>query len=69
MKQGQATRSGAAGQKREPISNAINPAYPGELGIKLSEDSDKAAMHAGRGYSAPKAGSTVHHSGSQGKHK
>lgn len=70
MKQGQATRDGAAGQKREPISTAIRPAYAGEIGIKRVSDSLKAPMREGPGYSAPApTACSTHRSGSQGKHK
>lgn len=70
MKQGQASRDGSAGQKREPIANAINPHYPGNIGVKRVAESLTPPMHQGRGYSAPAPqGCTTHYSGSQGKHK
>jgi hypothetical protein len=64
-------------KKTEPKSHAINPAYPGQLGSAFGNhaadgDTSKTAavkMDEGRGYEAPKGGHTIHHSGSQGRHK
>jgi hypothetical protein len=77
MKQGRATHSGTASTKVEPTPHAVNPAYPGQLGISLGNhadhgDTSKTAavpMYEGRGLKAPMVGSTSHHCGSQGKHR
>lgn len=68
MKQGRAQHSGDAGQKREPIPHAINPGAVSEIGIHHVRTAPEP-MTLGRGYTAPKADTTIHHCGSQGKHR
>lgn len=68
MKQGRASSSGPGDQKREPIAHAVNPAAVAEIGIHEVR-TVPVQMYEGRGYEAPKANSTIHHSGSQGKHR
>ena len=53
-------------KKREPISHAVDPGAVSQLGIH--EGTPKPAFYEGRGYEAPKANSTIHEGGSQGKH-
>lgn len=68
MKQGRASHSGSSGQKVEPKSRAMNPGAVSEIGIHEVRTQPNP-LHAGRGYKAPMAGSQIHRSGSQGKHK
>lgn len=68
MKQGRATTSGPADQKREPIPHAVNPAAVSEIGIHQVRHTS-LPIYEGRGLEAPMAGSEIHHSGSQGRHK
>ena len=77
MKQGRAGISGPADRKIEPRSTAINPGGVANLGRahgNHASDSPHGTftpkitpMDAGRGYSAPNIGTSVHKSGSQGK--
>lgn len=65
MKQGQATRDGPGGAKREPISHAHSPEYVGQIGIQTPFTK---ASDSGRGFTAPApVGRTSHPCGSQGK--
>jgi hypothetical protein len=76
MKQGSG-RNSMAGQKREPIAHAINPAGVSQIGSAMGNHATEVgktlhgasvSMDRGRGFEAPKdAGRTVHHNGSQGK--
>jgi hypothetical protein len=76
MKQGQSGRS-VTETKVEPRSRAVNPGGVGQIGIaqgnhvmekgKVSGGLER--MYEGRGYKAPMAGTSSHHSGSQGKHR
>ena len=68
MKQGQASTSSAASQKREPIAHAVNVAAVSEIGIHQAR-STSLPLYEGRGLEAPMQGTTIHHCGSQGKHK
>lgn len=67
MKQGRASSSGSYSHKVEPKSQAINPAGVAQIGVAIDPKAQEP-MHEGRGYHAPKAGHTIHHHGSQGKH-
>lgn len=67
--QGRADRNTNAGHKVEPKSHAINPGGVDQLGEKVAVKSAFESLHQGRGYSAPRAGHTVHPSGSQGRHR
>lgn len=67
MKQGRATTSIVGSTKSEPISRAVNPAYPAELGVHEVRHT-AVPMYEGRGLEAPMVGETSHRSGSQGKH-
>lgn len=77
MKQGQANSSRMGSTKREPSSQAVNPAYPGQLGAHFGNHADEGdtprtgavQMYEGRGLEAPMVGETIHPCGSQGKHK
>lgn len=77
MKQGQASSSGPGSRKIEPRSHATSPTAVAQLGIMQgnhTEDNPNMPvrhhkLYEGRGYEAPMAGSEVHRSGSQGKHK
>jgi hypothetical protein len=53
--------------KTEPISRAVPPAYPAELGI-LESRRVKIPMYEGRGLEAPMAGQSIHKCGSQGRY-
>lgn len=68
MKQGQAQSSGMGSTKREPTSNAVSPAAVSEIGIHQSRTVSQP-LYVGRGIEAPQAATTVHESGSQGRHK
>ena len=68
MKQGRATTSGMGSQKREPIAHAVNPVAVAEEGI-IEVRHTSLPLYEGRGLEAPMQGTTIHHSGSQGKHK
>jgi hypothetical protein len=76
MKQGRADRSGPADRKIEPRSTAINPGGVDAMGQVFGNHASDGhitnarygtPLDAGRGYSAPGIGTTVHKSGSQGK--
>jgi len=67
MKQGTG-HSSNSGRKVEPTSRAVNPAAVAEIGIHEVR-TVPVKMYEGRGFEAPKIDSTIHHSGSQGKHK
>lgn len=64
MKQGRGNSS-AGSQKREPISHAVNVGTVSQIGLACGGSSKP--LYEGRGYEAPKAGSTTYKSGSQGK--
>jgi hypothetical protein len=66
MKQGQASRSGMAGAKREPNAHAISEEAVDQLGQACSYK--HYDLYKGRGYEAPKGGKQTHPCGSQGKH-
>lgn len=66
MKQGSGT-SRAGDQKREPIAHAVNPEAVSRIGIH--QVATPVPLYDGRGYEAPKASTTIHHCGSQGKHR
>jgi hypothetical protein len=68
MKQGQAQSSGTASTKREPIAHAVSPAAVSEIGIHQVR-ATSLPLYEGRGLEAPMQGTTIHHCGSQGKHK
>lgn len=57
----------SVGYKTEPVSRAVPPAYPAELGI-LESRRVKVPMYEGRGLEAPMAGHTTHKCGSQGRY-
>lgn len=57
-----------ASTKVEPKSNAVNPAAVAEIGVHQVR-STSLPLYEGRGLEAPMQGTTVHHSGSQGRHK
>lgn len=67
MKQGMGNNTNS-GQKREPIVHAVSPAAVSEIGIHQVR-STSVPLYQGRGLEAPMQNSTIHHSGSQGKHK
>ena len=77
MKQGRADSSGAGHRKIEPHSKAINPGGVDAMGQSFGNHSMEGGtgrlvvtqMDAGRGYSAPRIGTTRHPCGSQGRHK
>lgn len=68
MKQGQAQSSHSGSTKTEPRSRAVNPAAVAELGI-IESRVNSLPLYEGRGLEAPMRGTTIHHCGSQGKHK
>lgn len=67
MKQGHATHSGVASTKVEPEPQAISPAGVSQMGEALHQA--HMPLHEGRGLKAPMAQKTIHHGGSQGRHK
>jgi len=66
------------GRKREPIAKAVSPAGVSQIGEAMGNhatDSQGKILHGvskplyiGRGFEAPKVGTTVHHGGSQRRH-
>lgn len=68
MKQGSG-HSSSGDRKREPISHAVSPAAAGQIGVAQAYPRATAQLYEGRGIEAPKATSTTHHCGSQGRHK
>lgn len=68
MKQGRATYDAVTDTKVEPISHAVDICSVADIGNAQSCGGTSKPLYSGRGYSAPMAGSDVHHSGSQGKH-
>jgi len=76
MKQGRATRDGPSGRKREPISKSVHETAVSELGRAVQYQ--KEDLYGGKGLkgssprpaaAGPGGGRTIHHSGSQGRHK
>ncbi len=67
MKQGTG-RSTDSAQKREPVSHAVSPAAASEIGVQVIRHTS-LPLYEGRGLEAPMQGTTIHHCGSQGKHK
>lgn len=67
MKQGRG-HSVSGEQKREPIAKAVNPGGAAQIGTMTGTARSVERLYEGRGYEAPKCGSSVHRSGSQGKH-
>jgi hypothetical protein len=66
-----------SGMKREPIAKAVSPAGVSQIGEAMGNhatDSGKILhgaskpLYVGRGFEAPKTGTTVHHGGSQRRH-
>lgn len=68
MTQGRADKSGVASTKREPIAHKVNIAAVAEEGIHQVRETS-ILLYAGRGLEAPMQGTTIHNTGSQGKHK
>jgi len=68
MKQGQATHSGSGSTKIEPRSHAVSPEAVAEIGLQVVRHTT-VPIYEGRGLEAPMAGTTIHHCGSQGKHR
>lgn len=73
MKQGRASKDGAAGQKREPMARAVNPAAAGEIGMAMGNlpghRYSAPQLFQGNGYQAPKNKSmATTKGGSQGKY-
>lgn len=64
MKQGSGNNR-MAGGKVEPRTHAVSVPRVAETG--LSTAFTKPPLYQGRGYEAPKSGSTVHPKGSQGR--
>jgi hypothetical protein len=65
MKQGTANNT-FSGQKREPISRSVDVCAAADIGIQTTYITSRP-LYDGRGYEAPKAGTDIHRSGSQGK--
>lgn len=65
MKQGTGNNIHSA-YKVEPKSTGYTAGYAGSIGIQEVRTRPQQ-MYAGRGIEAPKATTTIHHSGSQGK--
>ena len=66
MKQGSANTTSSS-QKTEPISHAVDEGAVGWLG--LAQGIKGPPLYEGRGLEAPKANTTIHDCGSQGKHR
>ena len=78
MKQGSASSSGSGSRKVEPRARAVNPAGVSQFGEALGNhatDTGKILhgaseeLYKGKGFEAPKTGTTIHHGGSQGRHE
>lgn len=67
MKQGTGHNTQST-QKREPISHAVSVDAVADIGIHHI-DLRPEPLFEGRGYKAPSIDSTIHHCGSQGKHR
>ena len=67
MKEGSG-RTTQAGQKREPIAHAVSPGAVSDIGIHHVRGTS-LPLYQGRGLEAPMQGTTIHETGSQGKHK
>ncbi len=67
MKQGTGNSTNS-GTKREPIAHAVSPAAVSEIGIHQVRGTS-LPLYEGRGLEAPMQGTTIHETGSQGKHK
>lgn len=67
MKQGQASHSGMASTKVEPMPKAISPEAVANLGLQHVYYK-KVPMYEGRGLKAPMTGEEQHPCGSQGRH-
>jgi len=69
MKQGRAVRDTVAGAKTEPVSKAVNPHYPGDVGIQMIRtNGGSTPMYEGRGLKAPMVSQKSSNKGSQGKY-
>lgn len=67
MKQGSAPTV-HSGQKAAPINHKVNVAAVNQLGNHVGAHPE-TNIYSGRAGQAPMVGTTVHHGGSQGKHK
>ena len=67
MKQGNAGRSGMGGGKVEPRAHTVSVKHVSEIGIHQVHTRSGPQLYEGRGLEAPKAGVTIHHTGSQSK--
>ena len=68
MKQGPSKNSYEP--KTEPKAHAVNVAGASQLGQKVGYARAVEPLYTGRGYESPAPkGVTIHHSGSQGRHK
>ena len=76
MKQGRASKDGPGGRKREPDPKAVHETAVAELGRAVQYS--KSPFYGGKGLdhpgprpsaAGPGGGRTIHHSGSQGRHK
>jgi len=67
MKQGSGNSTSSA-HKTEPKSMGISPKGVAQIGIAVDPRAVES-VHEGRGLKAPMASSTIHHGGSQGKHR
>lgn len=54
--------------KHEPNSRAVSPGAVSQIGNAVGRMAEVKPLYSGRGFEAPKAASTIHHCGSQGKH-
>lgn len=67
MKQGRATSSSMGSTKVEPNSRGVSVDAVADIGVQHI-DLRPEPLYEGRGLEAPKAKTTIHHCGSQGKH-
>lgn len=68
MKQGQASTSLVGSTKQEPVSRAVNVSTVSEIGCAVGRN-PSVNLYEGRGLEAPMKSTTIHNSGSQGKHR
>lgn len=67
MMQGRANSSKVGSTKVEPTSQKVNPGGVSEIGAHVAKN--PTPVFEGRGVKAPSGSMSIHHCGSQGKHK
>jgi hypothetical protein len=68
MSQGKANRTTST-HKTEPVAKAVSPVAVGQIGTHVGKMQASSVLYQGKGYEAPMSSTTIHHCGSQRKHK